>query len=61
MDKYIYQPKAGILIGLPAKDMTDAEWQKYPKGLRKTALDLGMFEIDSPQEGEKEVKNAKRS
>jgi hypothetical protein len=62
MAKLIYNPLAGILIGIPARDLTELEWMKYPQSLREAALELGLFEHEKlTKTVEKEVKNAKRS
>jgi len=56
-NKYIYKPEKGYLIGLPARDMSEAEWKSYPEELTKAALKMGMYQLDKKNE----VKNAKRS
>lgn len=41
------------LTGLPARDMTLAEWETYPEDLRAQALSLGLYEIqeaETPEE-----------
>jgi len=57
VDKYIYKKDKGYLIGLPARDMSEAEWKSYPEPLTKAALKLGMYQLDKKNE----VKNAERS
>lgn len=57
MDKYIYDSDKGYLIGLPARDMSEAEWKTYPTELTKAALKLGLYRLDKKSE----VKDVKRS
>jgi len=57
VDKYIYNPEKGYLIGLPARDMSEAEWKTYPDELTKPALKMGMYKLDKKSE----VKDVKRS
>lgn len=59
MDKYKYKPENGYLIGLPARDMSEAEWKSYPGELTKIALKMGMYELDKKKDTE--VKDVKRS
>ena len=50
--------KGGLeyLTGLPARDMTLAEWETYPDDLRAQGIALGLYEIspadEKPKEGE---------
>lgn len=37
------------LTGLPARDMTLAEWESYPDDLRAQGLTLGLYEILEPE------------
>lgn len=57
MAKYIYQQGKGHMIGLPARDMTEEEWNSYPDELTKPALKLGLYILDKPKT-KKEVTNA---
>lgn len=57
MAKYIYQQGKGHMIGLPARDMTEEEWNSYPDELTKPALKLGLYILDQPKT-KKEVTNA---
>lgn len=43
--------KGGLeyLTGLPARDMTLAEWETYPDDLRAQALSLGLYELIEPE------------
>lgn len=47
--KYKFVSGKGYLIGLPARDMTEDEWESYPKELTKPALKLGLYEINQPK------------
>jgi len=45
-----YTAKAGEFIGgLPACDLTDAEWASLPEELRALALALGLYQADQPE------------
>ena len=57
MDKmYIYHPEKGVMIGIPARDMTQEEWDQCPKEWTKSALAQGLYTVEKPVS--KEVKHA---
>ena len=43
--KVIYIGGGDFLAGLPARDMSGAEWLDYPADLRKHALDPGLYQV----------------
>ena len=43
--KVIYIGGGDFLAGLPARDMSGAEWLDYPADLRQSALDLGLYQV----------------
>lgn len=46
----IYQKDSGQFIqGLPARDMSMAEWQSYPKELRDLGLSCGAYKLPEKQ------------
>lgn len=59
MDKYVYIEKNGYMIGLPARDMTETEWQEYPKELTNAALKIGLYRLEKEKSEVKE--HVKRS
>jgi len=47
--KVIYIGGGDFLAGLPARDMSGAEWLDYPADLRQSALDLGLYQVASEE------------
>lgn len=47
-----YTTDKAYLSGIPARDMTMAEWMKIPKELRELGLEIGLYTIQR-EEGEK--------
>ena len=43
--KVVYCGGGDFLAGLPARDMSGAEWLDYPADLRQSALDLGLYQV----------------
>ena len=41
--KYIYARADLVMIGLPTRDMTEKEWNSYPKELTQAALAQGLY------------------
>ena len=54
MDKYVYSPEKGYLMGLPARDIPGDEWKLLPNELTEAALKLKMYRLIKEV---KEVKN----
>ena len=54
MDKYVYSPEKGYLMGLPARDIPADEWKSLPNELTDAALKLGLYSLVKEV---KEVKN----
>ncbi len=51
--KIIYNPEAGYWQGVPARDLTQDEWQALPKELQKHLVEIGMYKVEkSKKEGE---------
>ena len=50
-----YNQNKGYMIDLPARDMTEKEWQSYPKQLTQAALKQGVYKLEKT----KEVKDGK--
>lgn len=46
---YIYVGSGDYIVGLPAANMTEEQWESYPKELTKPALKLGLYEINQPK------------
>ena len=50
--KITYNADKGFYSGVPARDLTEAEWAAIDKELQKTLLDLGLYEVKQAKKEE---------
>jgi len=55
MTKYIYSGR-GIIQGVPAKDLTQEEFEALPKGTQELAIDSGVYKIENDKPAKQAVK-----
>lgn len=48
--KYIYIGGGSYIIGLPARDIEDEEWETYPEDITKAALKEGLYKVTDIKE-----------
>jgi hypothetical protein len=54
MAKIIYDASKGFWQGLPARDLTQTEWDEVSPENQKTLLDSGMYKIETDKPKYKE-------
>ena len=49
MDNVIYTGEGDYMIGLPARNLTNKEWEAIPEELRESALEQGLYKLELDQ------------